>query len=186
MDHDAFRAALVYAGDAHHRQCRKGCEVPYVTHAADVAESLAYYYPKNTALALAGLLHDVVEDTSVTQSELTERFGAEVTGLVMAVTKPGDPRLSFHEKRRATLDALKPERQDVLRLKAADALSNLRAIRRDLSHVGERAWGKFKATKAESLGYYRDILARVRAGIGGEPLVGELGRELREVERLSP
>jgi hypothetical protein len=66
----------------------------------------------------------------------------------------------------------------VLRLKAADALSNLSAIRRDLLWTGERAWDKFKASKEESLQYYRDILTRVRQGLADEALVVELEREL--------
>ncbi|MDQ3396453.1 MAG: HD domain-containing protein [Deinococcota bacterium] len=186
MDQESFQTALLFAAQAHAGQRRKGGQVPYITHVVGVAESLVYFYPGNTALAVAGLLHDLVEDTAVTQDDLQARFGPAVTALVMAVTKPDDDSLSFNEKRRATLTALTPERPDVLRLKAADALSNLSAIRRDLLWTGERAWDKFKASKEESLQYYRDILTRVRQGLADEALVVELERELEAVTSLSP
>jgi (p)ppGpp synthase/HD superfamily hydrolase len=183
MDQERFTEALIFAARAHHGQFRKGGRVPYVTHVAEVAALLSYYYPDLGELILAGLLHDVVEDTAVGREEIKANFGAEVARLVMAVTKPDDERLSFHEKRQATLEALQPHDIGVLRLKAADALANLGAIRRDLDVIGEAAWDKFKASKEESLAYYDGILMRVRAGIANEGLVEELKRELLNVKR---
>jgi hypothetical protein len=75
---------------------------------------------------------------------------------------------------------------DVLRLKAADALGNLRPISRDLSTpgVGSTVWSRFKVGREESLWFYEAILAKV-SRLEGEPLIGELRRELEAV-RAAP
>jgi (p)ppGpp synthase/HD superfamily hydrolase len=53
------------------------------------------------ALVTAGLLHDVLEDTDVSAGELRDRFGAEVTGIVEALTQ--DPSISDYQERKAAL-----------------------------------------------------------------------------------
>ena len=74
----------------HGSDFRKGTRVPYVTHLMAVAETLAYHYPERDALIVAGLLHDVVEDTEATFERLEARFGHEVAALVRAVSKDDD------------------------------------------------------------------------------------------------
>ena len=73
--------------------------------------------------------------------------------------------------------------KDVLRLKAADALANLKAIQRDLANpgVGDTIWSRFKVGREESLWYYKEILTRVHEGIGNEPLIGELEAVLSRI-----
>lgn len=190
LDADAFQRALEFAARHHAGQVRKRTHVPYLTHPVIVAETLAYFYPGNTALVVAGLLHDTVEDTAATMAEVAEAFGAEVAALVEHVTKPApvegeedDPQAAWRAKRRAMLDALAGAPTDAYRLKAADALANLQAIARDCRHpeVGEGVWERFKVGRDESLWYYREILTRVASELGEEPIVAELERALREV-----
>jgi (p)ppGpp synthase/HD superfamily hydrolase len=196
-----FDEALTFAAERHSKQLRKCTGIPYITHPLIVAETLAYHYPSSHSLIVAALLHDVVEDTDTTIVEVEERFGAEVAVLVAAVTKPelanDSPEQNVEAKairwkaqRQAMLDALHADDQhanaDVLRLKAADALANLRAISRDLSTpgVGSTVWSRFKVGREDSLWFYEAILAKV-SRLEGEPLVGELQRELETV-RAAP
>jgi (p)ppGpp synthase/HD superfamily hydrolase len=179
----AFNEALAFALDAHREQTRKGTSVPYITHVVAVAEMLAYYYPENAPLVVAGLLHDVVEDTEIRLEDIRAKFGDRVAILVAAVTKPSDapdlPVDKIERWRRQRLDMLShldPNDKDTLRLKAADSLANLKTIERDLHHpeVGEAVWSRFKVGREQSLWYYNEVLARVREGIGGESLCLEL------------
>jgi guanosine-3',5'-bis(diphosphate) 3'-pyrophosphohydrolase len=78
-------AAFDFAVQAHGDQVRASGE-PYVTHPAEAALILADLGLDATTLA-AALLHDVPEDTSITTTELGERFGDEVATLVDGVTK---------------------------------------------------------------------------------------------------
>jgi (p)ppGpp synthase/HD superfamily hydrolase len=188
-----FLEALSFAAERHGRQLRKGSGVPYITHPVLVAETLAYHYPQSPDLIIAGLLHDVVEDTDTSLELVEEEFGSNVARLVEAVTKPelelapADTEQEakverWRAQRNAMLEALDDEEEDVLRLKAADSLLNLRAIRRDLEApgVGPGVWRRFKVGREESLDYYRRVLEEVRR-LGNEPIVQELQRELEAV-----
>lgn len=77
--------AYLFAEDRHHGQKRKSGE-PYITHPLAVAHILAdLQMGINTVVA--GLLHDVLEDTSTTPEELEQRFGTTVRQLVEGVSK---------------------------------------------------------------------------------------------------
>lgn len=206
-----WRKALDFAISHHGKALRKGGgRVPYVTHVVDVAETLAYHYPERDHLVVAGLLHDAVEDTDATFAQVRKRFGKRVAKLVRAVSKD-DEAMQAHggwtieertagmteEQQRAWLWRARREfmlahldvpsaedegARDVLRLKAADAQANLLAIARDLRHLGPAVWERFNVGREESLWFYRAITERVEAGIGGEPLAGDLRAALAAVE----
>jgi len=77
--------AYLFAKDAHGSQIRFTGE-PYISHPVAVAELLAKMRMDPPTI-MAAILHDVVEDTSVTHAEITEKFGKEVADLVDGVTK---------------------------------------------------------------------------------------------------
>ena len=81
----AVQEAYRFASEAHDGQFRKSGE-PFIEHPLNTALYLADLHLDHTAL-IAALLHDVVEDTSVTQDEVSKRFGEEVSKLVDGVTK---------------------------------------------------------------------------------------------------
>jgi guanosine-3',5'-bis(diphosphate) 3'-pyrophosphohydrolase len=77
--------AYLFAEERHHGQTRRSGE-PYITHPLAVAHILAdLQMGVNTVIA--GLLHDVLEDTATTPEELEQRFGTTVRQLVEGVTK---------------------------------------------------------------------------------------------------
>jgi uncharacterized protein len=151
-----FLEALKFAAERHADQSRKGTSDPYVTHPVAVAELLAHYHPDRVPLIIAGLLHDVVEDTSTTLAEVDERFGPEVARLVDAVTKR--PHLPSWEAR----------------LKLADCANNVATIARDLRDQGNAVWSRFKGSRAESLWYYGSVLETARAKLQSDPLINAL------------
>lgn len=81
----AIEEAYLFASQAHAGQCRRSGE-PFIEHPVNTALYLADLHLDSTALS-AALLHDVVEDTSVTQEEVSRRFGQEIAKLVDGVTK---------------------------------------------------------------------------------------------------
>ena len=184
--HIAFRQALRFALDYHTGQTRKGSAVPYAVHPVAVAETLAYHYPDRLELVLAGLLHDVVEDTDATLEQVERRFGPTVTELVDAVTKPvvedlpDDPVERWNRKREAQLDKLRRANDDAHRLKAADALANLQSLERDLRHAPDRAsvWRHFDGNEAQTLAWYGRVVDQVAKRLGSEADRGLLA-ELR-------
>ena len=139
-DISLIRKAYRIASDAHKGQARKSGE-PYIIHPLCVAIILAdLELDKETIVA--GLLHDVVEDTIMTDEEIKEEFGQDVALLVDGVTKL--EKLNFHgEQGNQDKDAEKLERQAenlrkmflamardirVILIKLADRLHNMRTL----------------------------------------------------------
>ena len=88
VDLSVVRAAYRCANEAHEGQVRLSGE-PYIMHGIAVAKILSQIGLDVTTIT-AGLLHDVLEDTTVTQEDLKKEFGDEITYLVEGVTKIGN------------------------------------------------------------------------------------------------
>lgn len=139
-DISLIRKAYKVASEAHEGQARKSGE-PYIIHPLYVAIILADLEMDKETI-VAGLLHDVVEDTVMTDEEIGEQFGEEVAHLVDGVTKLD--KLNFHgEHGSYDKDAEKLERQAenlrkmflamardirVILIKLADRLHNMRTL----------------------------------------------------------
>lgn len=130
-DAEFIRRAFEYAQTAHLGQLRRSGE-PYITHPVAVAMILAELQLDATTLA-AALLHDVVEDTKVTDEEIVRQFGAEVAALVDGVTKLKRIKFDSSEEQQAEnlrkmfMAMAKDIR--VLLIKLADRLHNMRTLR---------------------------------------------------------
>lgn len=129
-DIDLIGHAYDVAEEMHRGQLRKSGE-PYLIHPMAVAEILADLGMDEETI-VAGLLHDVVEDTPYTREQLIDDFGEEVELLVDGVTKLGSLKFESKEKRQAEnlrkmfLAMSKDIR--VLIIKLSDRLHNLRTI----------------------------------------------------------
>jgi GTP pyrophosphokinase len=130
-DLQLVRRAHEFANKAHKGQNRRSGE-PYISHPIAVAEILAELEMDAATLA-AALLHDVVEDTPVTEEELTAAFGTEIKELVDGVTKLGRLRYLSKEEQQAEnlrkmfLAMAKDMR--VILIKLADRLHNMRTLK---------------------------------------------------------
>src|SRR5690606_8721563 len=80
-----LQSAYEFSETAHHGQFRKSGD-PYISHPLAVAHILVQWHLDGQALT-AALLHDVMEDTTVTKTEITEKFGKLVAELVDGVSK---------------------------------------------------------------------------------------------------
>ena len=92
---DTYDRALVFAAKAHRGQTVPGSEAPYLRHVVGVASEVLYALASrndvsNPDLAVqCALLHDTIEDTSVTAEELALEFGPAVAAGVTALSKDG-------------------------------------------------------------------------------------------------
>jgi (p)ppGpp synthase/HD superfamily hydrolase len=180
-----YDAALALAARAHRNQVRKGSDLPYIAHVVHVSVILMRH-SFGEDLAIAGVLHDVVEDCDYPLGAIADAFGDEVARLVEAVseTKAVDgAELPWEQRKAEKLAHLHAGAPDVAALKAADAIHNARSIAADLRAVGPEVWQRFKRGPEPTLGYYRAILDGVRAKLGGHPIVAELAGAVDELAR---
>ena len=98
-DMDLISRAYDVAEEMHRNQLRKSGE-EYLIHPVAVAEILAELGMDSETIA-AGLLHDVIEDTSYTMEDMKKEFGEEVTELVDGVTKLSALKFESKEERQA-------------------------------------------------------------------------------------
>jgi GTP pyrophosphokinase len=126
-----LQKAYVFAARAHKGQVRRSGE-PYLGHPLEVTGMLADMNLDRTTL-VAGLLHDVLEDTDVTATEIKEAFGKEVAALVEGVTKISRFQEASPEARRAeTIRKIILAMTDDLRvifIKLADRIHNLKTLK---------------------------------------------------------
>ncbi len=160
-DEDLLRRAYVYSAMAHRGQVRVSGE-PYLVHPLEVSRILAEMHLDEVAIA-TGLLHDLLEDTWVTEEELERQFGEHITGLVKALTKITTMEQSYAAReaaqaenvRRMLLASIVDVR--VILVKLADRLHNMRTL-------GFLPEDRRKRIAAETMEIYAPIAHRLGMG----------------------
>ncbi len=182
-----YDAALALAARAHRDQLRKGTDLPYIAHPVHVSVILIRH-GFGEDLAIAGLLHDVVEDTDMSLALIAAEFGDDLARLVEAVSETkaaNGAELPWEQRKAEKLAHLQSAGPDVAALKAADAIHNLRSISADLRSAGSAIWERFKRGPEPTLGYYYAILDAVRSKLGAHPIVAELADAVAELGRAT-
>jgi guanosine-3',5'-bis(diphosphate) 3'-pyrophosphohydrolase len=120
--------AVAFAAHKHRDQRRKDVAAsPYINHPIALAQVLANEGDVTDLVALcAAVLHDTVEDTDTTETELIERFGPEIARTVMEVTD--DKSLGKAERKALQIEHAPHMSHAAQQVKLADKISNLRDI----------------------------------------------------------
>ena len=131
LDPELLVRAYRFSERAHAGQKRRSGE-DYVSHCVEVAKILASLH-LDTITVASGLIHDVVEDTSISVAEVEQEFGADIAGIVDGLTKISSLPLSSSSQdrqvenyRKLLLSIAKDVR--VILIKLADRLHNMRTL----------------------------------------------------------
>ncbi len=140
LDVDMIRAAYDLAVDAHAGQ-RRASGDEYVSHTVEVATILATLR-LDTASIVSGLIHDTVEDTTISLADVEARFGGEVATIVDGVTKLG--KVEFRSATEAQVENYRKmllsmaDDARVILVKLADRLHNMRTLEHLADHKRRR------------------------------------------------
>ncbi|MFC1706611.1 HD domain-containing protein [Planctomycetota bacterium] len=133
MTRDEVFAALLLAIERHDGQRRKGVDQPYVLHpvrvarlATEAARRLGQSAGTVQVIEVASILHDTVEDTSTSISEIARRFGDSVASLVSELTQ--DKRLAKAERRRLMIEHCGSMSLPARIVKLCDRLDNMQSL----------------------------------------------------------
>lgn len=175
--------ALAFVATKFASKRRTNTDIPYLSHLLQVA---AWVMERGGTedQALAGLLHDYLEDIpGATREEVAERFGEPVGRMVAALSDSTGPnKPEWKERKAAYLERLKTEPPDVKLVSACDKLHNATCILRDLKATGNAVWNRFSAGRDETLWYYRELVAALGNG-WDDPAVAELADRVDAIHR---
>lgn len=177
-----FCDAAALAVAAHDGQRRKSTDIPYASHVLSVA-ALVLEFGGDEDQAIAGLLHDVLEDCDPPfGARIGPEFGPRVLAMVEGCTdgEPGGDRgaASWQQRKDAYLAHLEIAPAETLLVSACDKLHNARSIARDYARLGDGVFDRFNAGKDKTLWYYRALYQLFAQRLPGHEVVSELGYTL--------
>lgn len=150
--------AIRIAVPAHWEQKRKSDGSPYIVHPTSVGFMLQKHGFRDEVVA-AGILHDVIEDTKVTEPELRALVGDEITDMVLALSE--DKALPWDERKRAYITQVATSSDEVKAISTADKISNLRDTLDNFRKEGESFWKRFTRGLPDQRWYYSTFVAEV-------------------------
>jgi len=172
---DRYFEAVRYTSHAHANQMRRGTNVAYMSHLLGVS-SLIIEAGGDEDQAIAGLLHDVVED----QGGLWRL----ADGCSDSLDDDDDYWPIYWERKQRYLDRLETEPAELVMVSIADKVHNARALVTDLQAYGIQVLNKFHGSPREIMHYYRECLRiGVNRGVS-HVLTVPLATAIRDIEYL--
>ena len=181
-----FLRAFLFAAKKHSGQTRKASTIPYVAHLMGVA-SLVLEAGGDEELAIAALLHDVVEDCGGAPmlKQIRHDFGSRVAKVVEGCTDADTyPKPPWRERKEGYIRHLAGADADTRLVAAADKLNNVRSILSDYRTLGDSVWSRFNGGRDGTLWYYRtlrDVFLQYKAN----RITLDLDLAVRELESLT-
>ena len=170
--------AIELAIMAHEGQVRKGSNTPYIVHPMAVMNLLLIGQSDDPGITddvvIAGILHDVFEDTDIALSEIEKQFGNEVGRLVENSSEPEelkkskDQRETWKERKIHTIQQLNILDKSSKIISCCDKLHNAQSMNVDYIFVGEKLWERFNAKKEDIFWYYQSCLDAYKIGVSIE------------------
>lgn len=169
---DLLVKALGVALGAHRGQLRKGSGAPYFVHLLDTCKYLMFE-TDDVEVLCAGVLHDVLEDTSYSKDELESEFGGRVLSLVLFCSEPLnfvgasdiDLRDSWKDRKLHSISKLDSASVDECLVFCCDKVSSLLSIKEDLLNNID-IWGFLRGSRSDVLWYYSQIGLKLSGKIG--------------------
>jgi (p)ppGpp synthase/HD superfamily hydrolase len=169
IDKKKYKKAIDYAFALHSNQYRKGTTIPYFIHLVSVSNNVIEN-GGNTDEAIAGLLHDAVEDQGgeKTLKLIKKRFGNKVAKIVEECTDTKiTPKPPWLERKKKYLSGMKKSTQSSLFVSLCDKLHNATCIVNDYQRVGRKLWKRFNASAKQVYWYHNSLYKNFSKNLKG-------------------
>ncbi len=174
-----YEQALTIAATAHKEQMRKHDKSPYVVHPIMVARILEQYGFSEEVI-VAGLVHDVLEDSDLAEDQLRAALGDKVVKIVATVSE--DKALPWEERKERYIQDVVACGEAVWAVSVADKIHNAESLIGHYQKVGPEVWQVFNRGKDKKVWFERSLLTSLQT-VWQHPLldryavlVGELGK----------
>ena len=180
-----YSDALGWAAELHRCQRRKEKEVPYISHLVSVS-ALIWEDGGDEEQAIAGLLHDAMEDAGVTEDQIAARFGSRVARIVADCTdttgavEAGGEKEPWLLRKTRYIEHLQSAPLDSLLVSAADKAHNARDMVLD-ARRDPAMWKKFNAGLEGSAWYLQSLHQTFSQRLSGSRSVESLGESVQEI-----
>ena len=177
-----LKLALDQAAVWHRIQLRKypSVEVPYMSHVAGVAATLARHGFDEEVVA-AGALHDVIEDCGVAAEELEASFGERVASLVVHCSET-DRSLPWEERKAHYVEAFAHKPWEAQAITLADKIDNFESIIICKEHHGD-PWAMFRRGRDAQISRFEALASKVRI-LPAHALIDEYMAALAQVSKV--
>lgn len=180
INHALIERAAELAVRAHGGRTRKESSAPYIVHPIAVALILARHNFHNIVIA-AALVHDVVEDTNITDKELRHELGNDVQDLIVPITH--DNSLSWKEKKIRYIKTVRDASDNAKAISIADKIANARSLLAAYEKQGAAIWKYFNAGREEKLWFEHAMLDMIRES-WKHPFVDEYAELVAQMDEL--
>ena len=150
--------AILFATKAHDGQRRKTDNVDMIFHPFTVG-MLLQKSGMSEETVIAGILHDVVEDTKYTIEDIEKIFGTNVKNIVEEVTE--NKKLEWKVRKKEAIEKIKNASFEGKMVECADKINNLESLYDLLEEKGEDVWKSFNKPYQEQRWYYTEMYKAV-------------------------
>lgn len=177
------QSAIRFAGHLHRDQRRVSDGAQFIVHPLEVASLLSNLGCSDRIVA-AGVLHEVIEDTSTVIEEIRQRFGGNIASLVSALTE--DPTISDDRARKAALRAqVHAAGVEAATIFAADKITKVRELRMRIAQTQSEDQPQLPDVE-DKHEHYIASLQMLEEVIPDRPVTRQLRFELEALQTLPP
>ena len=162
---------------AHANQKRKNDGSPYVVHPLMVAIKLMKYNFSDEVIA-AALVHDILEDTDISEQELRDNLGNGVVDLVKMVTN--DNFLSWEDKKNKYIETVRNGSEEAKAISIADKIHNAENFLFTYNQIGSEIWKKFSRGKEKKMWFEEEILKCLKTW--SHPMINEYEKLVEQMQ----
>ncbi len=159
--------AILFATKAHKGQKRKTEDIDMIFHPFTVGMILNNFGMSEDCV-IAGILHDVVEDTKYTSEDIQNIFGENVSRIVKEVTE--NKALPWEERKKESIEKIKTASIEGKMVACADKINNLESLYETYKEKGEKVWEAFNRPYEKQKWYYTEMYNAVIKNIENNEL----------------